>query len=226
MLINHSTSNNCLRSTRISPCTSPTMSSLTSPPSSLSTFSPTAQIRVSYPQRRRRAHYKSAYVLVSGRVYWKETKKGAIDQPQSLLGFRNTNSLELVRLRDGSWKDVDEEVMVDSQEGRPRITVRGHLHGHKLFLVRDVRIEIIADTSDQHEVLVQRIRARFAPWNLLLQQARGAFNGGPSSGVEEFVKGVDGFGISSVSTTRPLCRRIKSKNGVIFLCTFLNRFKN
>ncbi len=95
-------------------------------------------------------------------------------------------------------------VMVDSQEGRPRITVRGHLHGrkrrNKAFLVRDVRIEIIPDTSDQHEVWVQRLRARIVPWNLLQQQLRDVANGVSSSGVEEFMKGVGGMDINTVAT--------------------------
>ncbi len=95
-------------------------------------------------------------------------------------------------------------VMVDSQEGMPRITVLGHLHGRKRrnkpFLVRDVRIEIIPDTSDQLEVWVQRLRARFVPWNLLQQQLRDVANGVSSSGLEEFVKWVGGMDINTVAT--------------------------
>ncbi len=161
------------------------------------TFSSTAEIRVLYPRRRLWSNYKSAHVLVSGRIYWKEAKKGPTNQPQSLLDFRNTNSLELVRLRDGSWKDVDEMVLVDNHDGRPRITVRGQLRGHtrrkKLYLVRDVRLEIIPCESEQLDVWVQRMRARIAPWSLLQQQVRDAANRGPSSGVEDIGKCIAGL---------------------------------
>ncbi len=158
-------------------------------PGSLSTFFPTAEIRVLYPRRRSWFKFKSAHILVSGRIYWKEAKKDGTNQPQSLVDFQKANSLELVRLSDGSWKDVHEIVSVDNTDGRPRITVRGHLHGHtrlkKLFLVRNIWIQIIPETSEQLEVWMERIIARIAAWEFLEKQVRDAASHGHSTGVEE-----------------------------------------
>ncbi len=182
------------------------MSSPTSPPGSVSTFSPTAQLRVLYPrrwgrgrgQRRPRSNYKSAHVLVSGRFYWKEAKKGATSQPLSPLDFRNANSLESVRLTDGTWQDVDDMVKVDNHDEGARITVRGHLQGRTprkpLFLVRDVELEIISGSLEQHEVWMNNIRARIAPWNLLQQEMKDA------SGIEALEIALGGLGTSKVAT--------------------------
>ncbi len=175
----------------------------TTPASAATMFAPTAEIRILYHRGRPWSKYKSVHILFASRIYWKKAKKDGNNQPQSLVDFRSTNSLELVRLGgDGSWKEVDEVVVVDNHEGRARITVRGHLHGRTrrktLFLIRDVRIEIMPDTCQQQEVWVKRIRALIAPWNLLQKQVRDAASRGPSAGVEEFEIGVGGLTTSTV----------------------------
>ncbi len=166
------------------------MSSPTTAAGSASAFAPTAEVRVLYHRGRPWSKYKSVHVLFSSRIYWKKAEKDGNNQPKSIVDFRGANSLELVRLGgDDNWKEVDEIVMVDSHEGRARITVRGHLHGRTrrktLFLARNVRIEIMPNTRQQQEVWVKRVRALVAPWNLLQKQVRDAASRGPSAGVEE-----------------------------------------
>ncbi len=174
------------------------MSSPASPSGSISVPSSTPEIRVLYPLQWPWSNYKSAHVLVSSRIYWKETKKDGSNQPQSVLDFQNTNSLELVRLDEGSWKDVDEIVREDDYDGRPRITVRGRLHGRtrlkKLFLVRNVDIEIILNTPKQREVWVKRLRSLVAPWTLLKQEMKN------SSGVEDIEIALGGLAGSAVAS--------------------------
>ena len=183
------------------------MSPPTTPAGSLSTFAPTAEIRVLYHRGRPWSKYKSVNILFASRIYWKKAKKDVNHQPQSLLDFRSANSLELVRLAgNDNWKEVDEMVMVDSHEGRPRITVRGHLHGRTrrktLFLVRDVRIEIMPNTCQQQEVWVKRVQALIAPWNLLQKQVRDATSRGPSAGAEELEIAVGGLTASTVTSNQ------------------------
>ncbi len=87
---------------------------------------------------------------------------------RSLVDSRNVDSLELTRLYGGSWGNVAAIVKMDNYEGKPRVTVRGSLHGPKrrrsLFLLRKVELEIVADTSAHHELLNQT-RALIVPGN-------------------------------------------------------------
>ncbi len=121
---------------------------------------------------------------------------GATNKPQSLIDYRNADSLELIRLDDGSWEDVDEIVRVDHYDGRPRITVRGRLHGptrlKNLLLGRDVEVEIIPTTDQQQEAWGKQIRALVAPWNMLQQEMKDA------SGVEELEIALGGLPTSRV----------------------------
>ncbi len=149
------------------------------PSNSLSPFSQTTEIPIVSPRQCLWSHYKPAYVLVSSRIYWKEADIDGTKKPQSILDFRNGNSLELVRLNDDeTWDKVDEIIKVDNYEGRTRITIRGRLHGgtrrKNLFLIRDVEVEIMSDTSRQQEVWVTQIRVLIVPWNLLQQEMKDA----------------------------------------------------
>ena len=105
--------------------------------------------------------------------------KDATNKFQSLCGFWSDGSLELSRLKEGTWDEVKEVVKVDEHEGRTRITIPGRLHGrnlqNKLFMVSDVRMEIIAVAPEQHEMWVDKIRARIAPWDLLLKKMKGGY---------------------------------------------------
>ncbi len=97
------------------------------------------------------------------------------NKPQSLFDFRNARSLQSSRLNDGTWRDVDEIVKVDNNEGRPRTTVPGLLHGPNyrlpIVLRRDVEPEIVADASSHHELLNQK-RALIVQWKVFPQLAR------------------------------------------------------
>ncbi len=86
------------------------MSTATSPASSSFSFE-TPEVRVvsRWPQSR----YKLAYVLVSARIYWKMANEHGTDKPQSFLDFQNADSVELVRLEDSEWDDVDAHVETD-----------------------------------------------------------------------------------------------------------------
>ncbi len=145
----------------------------TNPSHSNSTFSETAEVRLvsrwPWPQ----SDYKLAYVLVSSRIYWQVVNEDASNKPQSLLDFRNADSLEFIRLDRGTWSDVNETVKVDNYEGRLRISVPGLLQGpkhcHSLFLLRNVKLEIIAYKSAHHEVWLNQIYARIVPWKLFPQ---------------------------------------------------------
>ncbi len=181
----------------------PAMSSAENPSRSLSTFSSTAEIRVLYPRRRSHSNFKSAHVVVSSRIYWKRAKNNATNQPKSLVDFRHSNSLELVRLGEGSSEDVNEIVKVDKFDEKMCITVHGRLHGHKRRnkpFVCDVRLEIIPNTPEQHEIWMNKIRARIAPWNLLLQELRDAAIRAPPStadGLASSMVGTEPFSMPS-----------------------------
>ncbi len=153
-----------------------------------STFFSKTEIRVLHPRRRTQSNFKSAYIVLSSRIYWKEAKEDGTNQPQSLLDFRNANSLKLVRLNEESSEDVDGIVKVDKYEEKMRITVRGCLHGRKRRnkpFLRDVKLEIIPDTPKQHQVWMSRLRARIAPWNLLQQEMKDAVSRAPSARLKE-----------------------------------------
>ncbi len=136
-------------------------------------------------------------MVVFSRIYWKAASEDTNDRPPSLADFRGAISLELIRLEQGTWNEVDKIIKVDDYEGRARITVRGRLHGRKrrntLNLVRDAEIEIIASTPEQHQVWLDKIRVRIAPWNLLQQEMKDLASRAPSSGVEELGKTVGGL---------------------------------
>ncbi len=146
-------------------------------------------------------------MFVSCRIYWKEATDDAFDKPQALSELRGVNSVALNRLGTGTWGDVDKTVTVDEYEGRPRITVGGCLHGRRrrknLFLVRNVTLEIIADTHHQHNVWVERIRARIAPWALLQQRVKDVASHSPSSTAEELEKGIGGLISKNIPTVTP-----------------------
>ncbi len=44
----------------------------------------------------------------------------ATDKPQSFLDFRNADSIELVRLEEGTWDDIEDYIKVDDYNGRTR----------------------------------------------------------------------------------------------------------
>ncbi len=153
-----------------------------------------------------------AYVLISSRIYWKVANEDATNKPQCLVDFQNAHSLELVRLDDDkTWDDVDGNVKVDDRFGRPRITVWGRPHGqtqwkNSLF-DRNVRVQIISNTLEQHEVRLSRIRARIAPWSVLQHDIKNVASRGSSFGVAELdqvlgrlVSSFFGTKLSSMST--------------------------
>ncbi len=97
--------------------------------------------------------------------------KEANNMPQSFLDFRNENSIELVRIANGAWKDVDEHVKVGDRNGRQRIVVCGRPHGrtrtHKLLSGASIQVEIITNSPVQFKLWVNQIRKRIAPWKFL-----------------------------------------------------------
>ncbi len=105
------------------------MSAATNVGNPQSCFSETAEVRLVSRQTWPRSYFSLTYVLVSSRLYWKVANEDRTDKPQSFLDFRNAASLEIVRLGEGTWKEVDETVKVDDYEWRTRITVQGRLHG-------------------------------------------------------------------------------------------------
>ncbi len=128
---------------------------------------------------------------------WKIANEEPTTKPLSFVDFRNANSLELVRLGDGSWSDVENNATVDTYKGSPRITVRGRPRGRTRrnngFFVRNLRVEVIPDTPEQLEILLNQIRARIVPWNLLEREVKAVVNGAQSSGVDELEKALGGL---------------------------------
>ncbi len=150
-------------------------------------------------------NYKLAHVDVSSRIYWKLVNKDATNKFQSLSDFCSAGSLEVYRLDERSWENVDETVKVDTYEGKARITVPGRLYGRnllsKLFTVSDVKLEIIAKAPEQHELWVDKIRARIAPWNVLQQEMKDASGAGKlEEALGSLTNSVACVGPSSTST--------------------------
>ncbi len=152
-----------------------------------------AKIRIGSPRRRPRSSYKSVHLHNSNRIYWKVANGNTTKKPLTFSDFRDTDSLELIRLAKDTWSDVNEVVKEDNYDGKRRITIHGRLHAHMSVLVRNVQVEIIADTLQQHEVWLARIRVRITPWKLLQQEMQDIVNRGASCGMEEIEKGVGGL---------------------------------
>ncbi len=165
-------------------------------------FSETAEVRVVSRRPRLRSDYKLAYVLVSSRIYWKVANKHGSDKPQSFLDFQNADSVELVRLEEGTWNDVDDHVKIDSHNGRQSIIVYGRPHGrtrlHKPVGGGNVQVEIIPNAPEELEGWVNQMRARITPWNLLQQEVQDIANRATSYEVEEIEKALGGFVTSEV----------------------------
>ncbi len=126
------------------------------------------------------------------------------NKPQSFIDFRNANSLELVRLDNGTWEDVSDYVKVDNHNCRTRLTVCGRLHGrtrwNKALLVPNVRLEIVTSAPEQHEVWLDQIRARIAPWTHLQQEVVNIANNALPSGVKEIEHVFGGLVVGRVGT--------------------------
>ncbi len=179
------------------------MSTTTNSGTPHSTFSEPAEVRL-VRRPRSRSKYQRAYLLVSSRICWKVANEDGTNKPQSLVDFRNAESIILSRLSEGTWSDVDDLIKVDSHNGKPRITVCGCVHGRKLrrfaLLARHARIEIIPSTSEQHEIWVNQIRARIVPWNLLQQEIKDLAIRAPSYGVKELANALGGLVTGHVDT--------------------------
>ncbi len=92
----------------------PTVRNLTNPQLS---FSEPAKLRLLSRTPWLQSDYKLAYVLVSSRIYWKVWNVDGANAPKLFDDFRNTESLELVRLDSGTWDDVDWVVKVEDYNG-------------------------------------------------------------------------------------------------------------
>ncbi len=186
-----------LRPTLDSVCTPPAMSTATNRAKPNTSYSETAEIRIVSRKSRPQSGIKLAYVLVSSRMYWKVANKDGTNKPQSIADFRDVDSIELSRLENGTWDDVHDNVKVDNHNGRRCIVVCGRSHGRtrrkNALLVRIVQVKIVASTAEQHEVWLNQIMARIAPWNLLQQQVKDIVNRAPSSGFEGLEKALGGL---------------------------------
>ncbi len=166
------------------------MSTTTNSANPSSSFCEPAEVRLVSRLPWRQYNYKSAYVLVSCRIYWKVANEDAINKSQSLVDFRNAHSLELVRLDDDkTWDDVDSDVKMDSHNGKRRIIVCGRPHGRtrrtNSLHGGNVRVEIISNAPEQVQVCLKQIRARVVPWSLLEQEVKDVAMGARSSTVKE-----------------------------------------
>ncbi len=117
------------------------------------------------------------------------------NKPQSFLDFRSSDSIELVRLDEGRWDDIEDYVKVDDYSGRTRISVCGRVRARTRrkspVLVGYIRVEIVPNSLEQLEVCLHQIRVRIAPWNLLLQEVKDVANFEPSLAVEDFKSGLN-----------------------------------
>ncbi len=144
------------------------------------------------------------------------------DEPQFLTDRQNVNSFELKRLEEGTWSDVDKYVKVDHYECKPRITVfrnaQERTPANKLVTSPKPKIEIIAGTTLEHEVLLNRIRARIAPWPLLqkhfkeIASCTNRDNSEASLSMEQHEQGPGGLLPSFVPSAMPELSSISSDN--------------
>ncbi len=173
----------------------PNMAFLRNRANSFSDYIQTAEARIVSQRRWLPSNYKLAYVLVSSRIYWKVAREDRSNEPRSLYDFRSGNSLEFARLHYGTWNDVAQYVKVGNNVGKMCITARGRLHGrerrNKVFIFRDVEIEIILNSPEQREVFVNSINLRVAPWNLLQQEFKNPAHSFRSSEVKKLGKVLD-----------------------------------
>ncbi len=82
------------------------MPTATNPANPRSSFFETAEVRVVSRRPRPQSDCKLTYVLFSSRIYWKVANEDNRDKSQSFVDFPNADSVELVRLEDGTWDEV------------------------------------------------------------------------------------------------------------------------
>ncbi len=165
--------------------------------SSFSRFLQTAELRLVSRRQWTSLHYRTVHLLISSRIYWKVADKDSSKKPLSVEDFRNADSLELIRLHSGDWKDINSYVKVVNQNGRDCITAHGRLHRRTLqyISVLDLNVQIEIEPSERKllKVLVNQIRAQIVPWNLLKAEVKKVVRGNLSSEQEELKKVRDGL---------------------------------
>ncbi len=192
------------------------MSTASNSANSHSNFFETAEVRLVTRWSWSQSDYKLAYVIVSSRIYWILANEDETNKPQSFEDFQNTYSLELVRLENGTWDDVDDCVEVNEHNGTRSIMVCGRPHGrtrrNNAMIGRNVRVEIKLNAPQQIQVWFNQIRARIVPWSLLEQKVKDVVRGASSSGLKELK---DALGVLTVScvTTEPSSMSTDGKEG-------------
>ena len=140
------------------------------PPSALR-FS-NAYLRVISSNGREKKSSRVVFAM-SHRIYWKRQRGD--EEPSSLFDFSEHSSLELKRLpSDATWNSVLKKVKPINGVDGPAVIVPGRIHGRARWarFSGDVQIIITLDSEQERDKLMNELRVRIAPWEVLQRRAK------------------------------------------------------
>lgn len=126
------------------------------------------------PRNRGNGSLSFVTFVVTHRIWWKPAQINSCALPKSIYDYKGCDSLELVRLpSDSAWETVEETVRNEDRQGYG-IVVPGKLHGpsRRKRLSGDVQVIIYLDRPNERDGLLNELRVRIAPWQLLQGRAR------------------------------------------------------
>ena len=119
---------------------------------------------------KKRTEPRDAWICISTSVRWVFVEP---DDPIQLLdfsSFRGHFSLSLERLKESAvWEDVEKAVEPFDDQLGPGFVVNGKLSGRNVSLMKSrcVQLVVISDTVDERNALMDAVRIRMSPWQLL-----------------------------------------------------------
>ena len=154
--------------------TSPSVSSFTFP-----------RARVQWVTKKGRKKQLDGWLCISTALRWVHIDSRDSATQVDLSSFRGQYCLSLTRLKESAvWEDV-EEAVVPFDNGRvPGFAVRGKLTHPGAWRAkrRSVKLDIIFDTADERNAIMEQVRIRVAPWELLYRRMKEAMRDGKLSG--------------------------------------------
>ena len=119
---------------------------------------------------RKIAEPREAWLCISTSLRWVFVGSGDPVPLADFSSFRGHFCLSLERLQDHAvWEDVEKEVKpFDGQLG-PAFVVSGKLSGRNVSLVKNRRVQLVVISSsvDERNALMNVVRIRISPWQLL-----------------------------------------------------------
>ena len=124
---------------------------------------------------KKNSEQRDAWICVSTSVRWVHAKPNDFTPLEEFSKFRGHFCLSLERLQKrATQKDVEEKVKPIGDESGPAFVVAGKLSGPEVprFMNRCVRLVIITETLGTRNALMDAVRIRISPWQLLYKRMK------------------------------------------------------